>query len=100
VPGDEEDPLPQTTFDEATAPHEPPAAEPASRVVDDEPTGFEELDAPAPAGMLQDDDAELFPDQAPPVIYAADGEDTIDEPPATDDQTRPWDPFGDDKPSS
>lgn len=100
VPTAADEPLPQTTFDEATAPHEPPGSLSTERPSTDEPTGFEELDAPAPAGMLREEEAELFPDQAPPETFAADGEDTLDVPPATDDQTRPWDPFGDDKPSS
>lgn len=85
-----------TGFDEATAPHADPAApgEPAA----DEPTGFEELDAPRPAGMLDDADVGLFPEQAPPATFAADGEETLDGPPVTEESTRAWDPFGDDDP--
>ena len=89
----------ESGLDEATAPHAAPAApaEPAEPTRD-EPTGFEELDAPRPAGMLEDDDVGLFPEQAPPATFAADGEETLDGPPVTDESTRAWDPFGDDEP--
>jgi hypothetical protein len=76
------------TVDEATAPHEATG----------ESTGFEELDAPPPPGMLAEEEVGLFPEQAPPATFAADGEETLDGPPATDDATRAWDPFGDDDP--